>query len=173
VLSAVAIGHGQFDVVPSKVPGAYFLPGAGGRIVLTSALSEELSPGALSAVVEHECAHQRGRHPMVRLPFVAGASWRGVPLWRFGATTTALLMECAADDHVRRRGLSTELAEALHRHPAGPALGSCALSLGASGDIRLLRLDLRPTLASRAQAMLSLTAYLVLWTVLIAALTFA
>jgi Zn-dependent protease with chaperone function len=57
---------------------AYFVPGDGGRIVLTSALLSDGNPAATKAFVEHEQGHRRGAPLDGASPVHSGRS-RGAP----------------------------------------------------------------------------------------------
>lgn len=57
-------------VVTDSAASAYCLPGRHGRVVISSAALDALTPTQLAAVMAHERAHLRGHHHLV----VAGAS---------------------------------------------------------------------------------------------------
>ncbi|MFW6691468.1 M56 family metallopeptidase [Streptomyces sp. MAR4 CNX-425] len=95
-------------------PAVYCLPGAGHRIVLTSAALAALSPSALDAVIAHERAHIRQRHHLALA--YADAMERAFPkvaLFRLAAEHTRRLVELAADDAACSRADSLALAGAL------------------------------------------------------------
>ena len=113
------------DVVrlPHEVPVAFFLPGRGGRVVLSSALEETCTADELDAIVAHERGHQRGAHGAVLVAASAlEAGGRFLPSLGRMASELRTLTECCADDTARRRGLAGPLERALRR------LGECTTS---------------------------------------------
>jgi Zn-dependent protease with chaperone function len=116
VLALVGRGSTRWDatVVDHKATAAYCLPGAGGRVVLTSAALHALDQWQVTAVLEHERAHLRGRHHLLlalakgtqrAFPFVAAFSLAHCEVTR--------LVELAADDAARARTDRLTLAAAL------------------------------------------------------------
>jgi len=91
-------------VVQHASLAAYCLPGRGGRIVLTSAALDALSPDELAAVLAHERAHLSGRHHLA-LAAAAGLdrAFGFVPLFRVAREQTAVLVEMLADDRAPAR----------------------------------------------------------------------
>lgn len=101
-------------VLAHPQPLAYFLPGRGGRVVVTQGALDVLSPVELEAVVSHERGHHQGRHGawLVTLqslsPFV-----QFIPLARFAPTNIRMYLEMSADDFARRRFPRSALEGAL------------------------------------------------------------
>ncbi|MEJ2579708.1 MAG: M48 family metalloprotease, partial [Kineosporiaceae bacterium] len=108
------IGRVQVLHVRSDLPLAVCLPGGGGRILLTTGLSEALSVGQRRAVIAHELAHLRGRHGwiarLVRLNAAVLPRFSGAPRFE---RTCGLLIELAADDAAARDCGADDVAGAL------------------------------------------------------------
>lgn len=136
--------HGA-QVLEHDVPLAYCIPGAGGRVVLTSATLTTLTGDQLAAVLAHERAHLHGRHDLVLLGADVAASalpWPG--FFRVARDELRKLVEMLADDRALRTSSRRSLAAAL------VGLGSAtapAGALGASGHAiaRVERLLAEPT----------------------------
>lgn len=100
-------------VLPSDIPLAYCLPGAG-TTVLSTGLIEKLTLEQQQAVLAHEYAHLHFHHDLFVMPF---AAWhRALPF--LPATRTALsavstLIELMADDAARERVADRVLAQAI------------------------------------------------------------
>ncbi|MER7177200.1 M56 family metallopeptidase [Streptomyces mesophilus] len=109
-------------VLDHPAPAAYCLPGADGRIVVTTGALALLDPAHLATVLAHERAHLRHRHDLVLLPF---ESWRRLlpanSLLETAIGAVRLLLEMSADDTCRRRLPGTDLAAALTHFAAAPA----------------------------------------------------
>jgi len=149
-------------VVQHASLAAYCLPGRGGRIVLTSAALDALSPDELAAVLAHERAHLSGRHHLA-LAAAAGLdrAFGFVPLFRVAREQTAVLVEMLADDRASRSAQPLTVASALLRL-AAPGQGGAApvAALGAAetatGDrIRRLLAD-RPPVGACGSALAGL-----------------
>ncbi len=113
-------------LVDSATAMAYCLPGLRPRVVVTSAVFRDLTPGALAAVVAHERAHLDQRHDLVVLPFVAWqAALPFLPGARTARAAVALLVEALADDTA---------CDQVGPRPLGEALRAVALS-GAPSDM--------------------------------------
>lgn len=131
-------GHGA-HVLAHKVPLAYCIPGGVGRIVLTTAAVEALGGAELSAVIEHEKAHLRGRHDMVLFGVdVAHSAFPWMGFFRTARAQIAALVEMLADDRAARATGRLALATALvdlgcARAPDG--------GLGASGHMTVERVQ--------------------------------
>ena len=106
----------QVLFVRAARPVAFSSTCDGGRIVVSSALAEALSPGELRAVLEHERAHLTGRHDALLraarlnracLPALFGA--------RAFDQAVHLLVELAADDAAARVCGAGAVAAALRR----------------------------------------------------------
>lgn len=95
-------------------PLVYCVPGRSGGIVVTSAALVLLSSPELDAVIAHERAHLRGRHPLF-LVITDGLrrclGW--IPSVRVAAQEVAQLVELLADDAASRRTNGRVVAQAL------------------------------------------------------------
>lgn len=136
-------------------PMAYYLPGDGGRVVLSTGAVDALSQAELDAVIAHEYGHRRGRHGAVLIPLQVLSSFVVfIPLARYGPTTMRTYLEMIADDYARARasadGLKTALAKAVLFHPA--PMG--ALSFDGVIDRRINRLAAAPVSTRNARSML-------------------
>ena len=123
-------------------PCAYFIPGDGGRVVLSSDLVAGAEPGIVDAVVEHEHGHGSGRHALLLLPFEAlGSTLSFIPWVRLGQRRVADAVEFLADDRAARVAGTPAIIEALRyvglARISGPR---CALAMhGAGTDVRIAR----------------------------------
>jgi Zn-dependent protease with chaperone function len=107
-------------VLDSDQPQAYCVAGRPDAIVVTSAALDALAPDQLTAVLAHERAHLRGRHPALTA-LVRGLATI-LPRLRLltnGAEEINRLLEMRADD------------EAARRHGAEPLLGGLIALVGA------------------------------------------
>jgi len=131
-------------LIPFPRPMAYFLPGRGGRVVLSSGLTDVADDPCLDAIVAHERAHQRAHHSSLALiPVALASQFSFIPWVRHGARVVPLWCEWAADDAARRLTSVVALRRALTLFQHGEATSpSCALAMnGASVALRLSRLD--------------------------------
>ena len=97
-------------------PMAYYLPGDGGRVVLSTGAVDVLSQSELNAVIAHEIGHRNGRHGTVLIPLQVLSSFVSfLPLARHAPLTMRAYLEMAADDHARSRDSSTALRTALEK----------------------------------------------------------
>jgi Zn-dependent protease with chaperone function len=128
------IGAVQVLFVRAARPVAFSSTCDGGRIVVSSALAEALSPSELRAVLEHERAHLTGRHDLLLraarlnracLPALFGA--------RAFDQAVHLLVELAADDAAARVCGAGAVAGALRR--------TAVLEPNEWAQIRAARLD--------------------------------
>ncbi|HET9380064.1 MAG TPA: M56 family metallopeptidase [Streptomyces sp.] len=104
---------GRLVVLESERPEAWWLAGAEGRLVVTTAALRRLKGRRLEAVLAHEQGHARARHHW--LLHCSAALADGFPrVWVFAAFRDAMhrLVELAADDMASRRfgRLTTALA---------------------------------------------------------------
>ena len=139
-------------------PIAYYIPGSGGRVVLSRGTTQILSDDELAAVIAHEHGHGSGHHSSLLVPLQALSPFVWVlPYARFAPRAVGAYVEMAADDHGRRLTTSEALRRAL-----GKADVLCAPPLGAIGwnsayvERRLIRLDARPTPFANAFLLVSL-----------------
>ena len=141
-------GHRVWSV-PSPRRSAYCVPGGGGRVVITTAALEALTPRQTLAVLEHERAHlDGGHHLLVGWVGLLDRAFPGVPLLRAAARRVPVLIEWAADDHAVRRVGAGPLAHALGRLAGaedGFTSDSTALSIGGACPIERVRRQIAPT----------------------------
>ena len=140
------------SVLAHAQPLAYFLPGRGGRVVVTQGAVDALSPAELEAVISHERGHRHGHHGawLVSLqslsPFV-----QFVPLARFAPSVMRMYLEMSADDYARDRVPLGALEGALGKLPL---FGVAPLgAMGLTNDFaerRLARLGTGSTLVRDA-----------------------
>jgi hypothetical protein len=89
-------GAGDLVVRDDPVPTAFALPGAPGRVVVSSGMLQALHPGERSALLAHERAHLAHRHHLFLLTFHALAAAN--PLLRPLARAGAFALERWADE---------------------------------------------------------------------------
>lgn len=112
----------RVHVLASAVPMAYCVPGQAGRVVVTEAAMRMLDEKQVDAVIEHERAHLRARHDLVREAFTA-LHVAFPRLVRSAVAREAVdhLLEILADQAARRQvpteHLRTALAELARTHP--------------------------------------------------------
>ncbi len=143
-LGAVVVDHHE--------AAAWCLPGAGRRVVLTTAAVGALDDAGLAAVLAHERAHLRGRHHLlVSLAAALAVAFPRVPAFRRGHEQVARLVEMCADDVASAAAGRLTVAEALlslgGRAPAA-ALGAGGSAAGA----RVRRLIAGPVPLGRGRA---------------------
>lgn len=139
-------GSAPLYVLDYEHPVAYFVPGDGGRIVLSTGTSSCFDESELSAVIAHEHGHGAGRHgallvPMRALnPFIAF-----VPFARYASTSIRSYVEMAADDYARRSVPDQHLQAALVKSDVLLSAPTCALGMSSmTVHRRIVRLA-RPT----------------------------
>lgn len=129
-------------VLAHPQPLAYFLPGRGGRLVVTQGAVDVLSPSELEAVVSHERGHRHGHHGAWLISLQALSPFvHFIPLARLAPTTMRMYLEMNADDFARRRVPRSALEGALGKvslFGAAP-LGAMGLTSGFSSR-RMARL---------------------------------
>lgn len=131
LLEVLSLPSGAIErtlVINHPAPVAYCLPGGSRSVtVLSDGLMEALTPGELSAVVDHERAHLTQRHHLLLWSFEA---WRQALPWlpttRLSRQAVSSLVEMLADDVARR----TAPDEVLVRAIALVALGSAEAHAG-------------------------------------------
>ncbi|GAA4051871.1 M56 family metallopeptidase [Nonomuraea soli] len=99
LIDLLAVHSADHDayVLPDDAPVAYCVSG---RVVLSRGTIDLLTEQELAAVLAHERAHARGRHDLLRLPFVAiGLAF---PRLKPAREAVEALLEMLADDHARR-----------------------------------------------------------------------
>ncbi|WP_433509724.1 M56 family metallopeptidase [Nonomuraea sp. CA-143628] len=116
---------------------AYCVPGRRAKMVITTGALHTLAPEQVTAVLEHERAHLRGRHHLVLAAAEALArAFPGIPLFERARTEITRLIELLADDVAARRHPRAQIAAALVRLATGRAP---AFTLGAGGETALTR----------------------------------
>ena len=154
--------------IPHPRPLAFSVSGRRALIVASSALVEQLPPGAVAAVLAHERAHLRGRHHLqVAVAEALGAALPVVPLFGRAPTAVRRLVEFTADASAAHRHGSEKLSNAL-RVLAGST--SPPGTLAASGDDaqqRLARLDEMATQSSAHTWPALAVAFLPAWAAII------
>lgn len=116
---------------------AYCVPGRHAQMVITTGALHTLAPEQVTAVLEHERAHLRGRHHLVLAAAETLArAFPGVPLFERSRTEITRLIELLADDVAARRHPRAQIAAALVRLATGRAP---AFTLGAGGETALTR----------------------------------
>lgn len=108
------IGGSQVLVLDDDRPSAFSLPARVGGIVVTAALERALTADELAAVLEHEHAHLRQHHHLIRAVLDA-LTWPlgWLPLARAVANAVPHYLEIAADDAARASIGTPALAGAL------------------------------------------------------------
>jgi bla regulator protein blaR1 len=97
-------------------PMAYFLPGRGGRVVMSTGTLDVLSAPELDAVVAHEVGHRSGRHGAFLIPLQALSSFLTfLPLARHAPAVMRTYLEMLADDYSRSHESSEALKTALRK----------------------------------------------------------
>ncbi|MGC2174743.1 MAG: M56 family metallopeptidase [Acidimicrobiales bacterium] len=95
-------------------PMAYFLPGDGGRVVLSTGAFDVLSRRELNAVIAHEIGHRSGRHGAFLVPLQVLSSFVSfLPLARYAPHVMRCYLEMSADDYSRSRESTSALRAAL------------------------------------------------------------
>ncbi|GAB3971950.1 M56 family metallopeptidase [Actinoallomurus acanthiterrae] len=131
-------------VVEHAVPVVYCIPGRRSRIVLTTGVLDRLDNAQLSAVLEHEKAHLRGRHDLARNVAVAIArAFPRVRLFNDARLEITRLIELIADDSAARHHDRAVVAAALISVAVGP-VPTAALGAGGAALVTRVRRLLRP-----------------------------
>lgn len=118
-------------VVTSEHRAAYCVAGRPSAIVVTSGAVSSLAATELDAVLAHERAHLRGRHPQLLMLLNAlrdALPW--VPLARRATDAVARLVEMCADDAAARSHGSATLLRGLVALAAAPRAPGGALAAG-------------------------------------------
>ena len=132
VVTSTHDGATPYSVLDSAQPVAYFVPGRGGRIVLSSATIDALPADELAAVVAHENGHRKGFHGALLLTLSAWTPFVPfVPIARLAPRSLHLYVEMMADDHARRDVGSAALRRVLDK--AAMFSPAPAAALGLSG----------------------------------------
>ncbi len=101
-------------VIEHDVPLAYCIPGAGGRVVVTTAAVDALDQQQLAAVMAHENAHLDGRHDLVLFgAAVASSAFPWSRFFRVARSELSVLVEMLADDRALRVSDRDSLVSAL------------------------------------------------------------
>lgn len=158
-------------VVPSDKRAAYCVAGRPSAIVVTSAAVSSLQADELSAVLAHERAHLRGRHPQLMMLLKAlAATLPRLPLVRVGAEAVGRLVEMSADDAAARRYGRDTLLGGLLALAGQPRATGTALAAGDTAILaRAMRLADPAGVGARLRQQMVLVA--VLATVIVAPVT--
>ncbi len=114
LLSVPASPDCQIHVLDHAQPLAYFLPGDGGRIVVSTGTMELLDEDELSAVLAHERGHRRGLHGHFLIPLeTLGTFVRFLPLARRAPVALRGYLEMMADDYASSRTSPGDVRAAL------------------------------------------------------------
>ncbi|NJQ03720.1 M56 family metallopeptidase [Streptomyces zingiberis] len=100
-------------VLEGERPGAWWLPGAPPRLVITTAALRKLGPRQLDALAAHEQGHARAHHDwLLHCSAALAAGFPRVPVFASFRDEVHRLVELAADDAASRRHgrLTTALA---------------------------------------------------------------
>lgn len=127
-------------------PMAYFLPGDGGRVVLSTGAIDVLSTREVEAVIAHEVGHRSGRHGAFLVPLQVLSSFVSfLPLARYAPAAMRTYLEMSADDYSRSRELSDPLRTALKKSYLfqPPPVGALNVADGVI-ERRINRLALEP-----------------------------
>ncbi|GAA4425985.1 hypothetical protein GCM10023169_24340 [Georgenia halophila] len=128
----------ELDVLAAHLPLAYCIPAKPGRVVVTDATLDLLTPAEVDAVVAHELAHLRARHDLVIEAFTAlHVAFPQLVRSRLALESVNRLLEMLADDIARRSVGAAPLRSALAKL-AGTADPEAEI------DARLARLARRP-----------------------------
>lgn len=134
--------HGDVEVLTNDALFAYTLPGAGGHIVLSSGLVDELDGDELAVVVAHEQSHARHRHD--RYLLVGELVNAVVPVLQPLQRRLRFVLERWADEEavdqlgVDRRMFARTLARVALSNAPTPPLVLGAAGLGAAGRVDAL-----------------------------------
>lgn len=127
-------------VIDHPAPGAYCVPGHGGRVVVTAGAVAVLDGARLAAVLAHERAHLRQRHHLaLAAGRVLSRAFPFVPAFGAARDEITRLVELAADDAAARYAGRLTVAAALlglaegipGPPPAVPALAAGGTASGA------------------------------------------
>ena len=146
LVAELPIEHEGVCLLRHSYPMAYFVPGDGGRVVLSTGAIEMLSESELRAVIAHEIGHRQGRHGAILVPLQVMASFVSfLPLARYAPTAIRTYLEMSADDYSRSQeptgSLKTALSKASLFQPA--PLGALNVSDGTI-ERRINRLSVSP-----------------------------
>jgi len=137
-------------VIDSAEPAAYCVPGRPHAVVVTSAALAALSERELAAILAHERAHIRGRHPQI-VAVVRGlaATFPKLSLMAQGAQHISRLLEMHADDaaaeqHGRASLLGGLLALTGSMPVTSGALGATGVAVLARAERLAAVTDVRP-----------------------------
>ncbi len=168
-------GSGDAVILPSSTPTAYCVAGRPDAIVVTTGALAVLGDAELAAILAHERAHLRGRHPqLLMLCRALATTMPRLPLFPAAFTAAGRLLEMRADDvAVRRHGSATLLGGLLSLVDPLPANGVAVGAADTAVLERAARLVEPATLGARLRhriAVIATLAGLVLAPVLIMAI---
>jgi hypothetical protein len=116
--------------------------GRPGVIIMSDTLRRHLTPAAVTATLEHERAHLRGRHHLLMaIAQTLAAALPVCPLLRRAPSAVEDLVELAADARAARHCGTAAVREALSRLTGQPAPTLGLAMAGRLVDVRLARLS--------------------------------
>lgn len=140
------LGSEGLCLLEHAVPTAYYLPGAGGRVVLSTGALRALDELETVSVLAHEDGHRRRGHGVALAPLAALAPFVPfLPLARHTPTAVRAYLEMGADDFARERVGSTALDSALVKAQRFALAPSGSLGLGELVERRRGRLGRAPS----------------------------
>ncbi|MGK5681187.1 M56 family metallopeptidase [Actinoplanes sp. URMC 104] len=128
--SALPARDGRVVLLDDDRAEAFAVPGADGRIVVTTGMRAALDDGQYAALLAHERAHLEQRHH--RLVLIARLAAAVHPVFRLLDRQVDLLVECAADERAA--------AEVHDRRTVARAIAAAALVAGGAhgpGHLRM------------------------------------
>ncbi|MFD1718667.1 M56 family metallopeptidase [Georgenia deserti] len=124
LLEGAARERSRLHVLAARLPLAYCIPGRPGRVVLTEATLDLLTPAETDAVVAHELAHLRARHDLVVEAFTAlHIAFPQFVRSRLALESVNRLLEMLADDAATRHRDPAPLYSALTKLAATAEAG--------------------------------------------------
>jgi len=118
-------------VLPHQDAAAYFVPGRGGRIVISDGAMQVMQAEELQAVIAHEMGHKKARHGALltvlqsMVPFVTF-----FPAARYCQSEIQSLIEMCADDSAAKKTSALALRAALQKANVFATAPVAALGIG-------------------------------------------
>jgi Zn-dependent protease with chaperone function len=163
LLNLVATGeaNGHAVVIDHPVAVAYFVPGPGARVVMSSGALHALNPDQREAVLAHETAHARQLHHLALAPFYTLRAALPCRATKRALAEVGLLLEMCADDQAIKRCGKDTLREALRRFDRPgryPPPGVLSATTGVTARIaRLTTVQAPPSAGVRALSLAAAT----------------
>jgi Peptidase family M48 len=133
----------RVQVLDHAQPLAYYMPGDGGRVVLSTGTFDLLDENELGAVIAHEQGHRRGHHGIFLVPLQTLSNFvQFLPLSRRAPGVMRGYLEMMADDYATSRSSKVAVQSALAKAPTfrRPPIGAFG-AVDHQIDRRLLRLN--------------------------------